>query len=814
MDQRADSSHHQNKLCSVRSKPQLASMANSALKYGHFIPVVATLPFLLSLAFTFTTARAQINISLGASLTPTTNSSWLSPSGVFAFGFYQRGHGYAVGVFLPRTPRKTPVWTAQRDNPPVPINSTLRFTSEGGLVLQSAGAQDTFVAIPRETAVSASMLDTGNFVLYNSGRDVIWQTFDLPTDTLLAGQHLSAGQQLLSGASESDQSTGIFRLKMQKDGNLVQYPVDTPDTGTYAYWASGTSTAGDNVTLHLDNVGYLYLVNTTGAFVKNITTSRGPPKEGMFYLMRIDTDGIFRLYSYNATQNDDLSVIWQSSEDKCSPKGLCGLNQFCVMIDQIADCKCLPGFGPVNQGNWTSGCERNFSAESCMRMDADTRYTIQVVSNTAWEDAAYAVLTFSTNEECQKACLQDCNCEAVIYDEKSCRKQRLPLRYGRRDLSNANVLSIKVGETGSKGNGTNGFMPEGKKRPSRRDILAAIASCTAFALVTLAVSGFIVYRYRVRLYEVLPKEGSSSMIENISLRSFTYEELKRVTKDFAQEIGRGAFGTVYKGTLLNSLKVVAVKKLEVSSDGESEFQTEVKIIGRTHHRSLVQLLGYCLDGANRLLVYEYMSNGSLADLLFKPEKQPCWDEKIGITRNIARGLLYLHEECETQIIHCDIKPQNILIDECRQAKISDFGLSKLLKPDQTNTMTRIRGTRGYVAPEWHKNLPVTVKADVYSFGIVLLEIICCRRNVDWSLPDDEAVLEEWVYSCFQARELEKLVNDELIDRRQLERMVKVALWCILEEPSLRPSMRKVLLMLEGTVDIPIPPCPTSFLSAI
>ncbi|XP_030518189.2 G-type lectin S-receptor-like serine/threonine-protein kinase LECRK3 [Rhodamnia argentea] len=792
-------------------------MANSALRYRHFIPVVATLPFLLSVAFAFATATAHtpINISLGASLTPNTatNSSWLSPSGVFAFGFYQRDHGYAVGVFLPRTPRKIPVWTSNRDHPPVPINSTLRFTTDGRLVLQSAEAQETSVAILTDFAVSASMLDTGNFVLYNSRRDVIWQTFDSPTDTLLAGQHLSAGQQLFSSASESDQSTGIFRLNMQKDGNLVQYPVDTPDTASYAYWEAGTGGAGDNVTLYLDNDGFLYLLNTTGKYLKNITTSRGPPKEGMFYLMRIDTDGIFRLYSYNATP--DLSEIWRSSEDKCSPKGLCGLNGFCAMNDQIAECKCLPGFVPVNQGNWTSGCERNFSAESCTRMDAATGYTTPAVSNTVWEDAAYAVLTFSTNEECQKACLQDCNCEAVIYEEQSCRKQRLPLRYGRRDLSNANVLFIKVGETGSKENGTNGFMPEGKKRPSQRDILVAIASSTAFALVTLAVSGFIVYRYRVRLYEVLPKEGSSRMIENISPRSFTYEELKRVTKDFAQEIGKGAFGTVYKGTLLNSLEDVAVKKLEkVSSDGESEFQTEVKIIGRTHHRSLVQLLGYCLDGADRLLVYEYMSNGSLADLLFTPEKQPCWDEKMGIARNIARGLLYLHEECKTQIIHCDIKPQNILIDECRQAKISDFGLSKLLKPDQTNTMTGIRGTRGYVAPEWHKNLPVTVKADVYSFGIVLLEIICCRRSVDWSLPDDEAILEEWVYSCFLARELEKLVNDESIDRRQLERLVKVALWCILEEPSLRPSMRKVLLMLEGTVDIPMPPCPTSFLSAI
>ncbi|KAK3419360.1 hypothetical protein EUGRSUZ_H05095, partial [Eucalyptus grandis] len=279
-----------------------------------------------------------------------------------------------------------------------------------------------------------------------------------------------------------------------------------------------------------------------------------------------------------------------------------------------------------------------------------------------------------------------------------------------------------------------------------------------------------------------------------------------MTGNFSEEIGRGVFGTVYKGTLMknqHSSKAVAVKKIEkISSDGEREYLAEVKTLGKTRHRNLVRLLGYCHDGKNRLLVYEYMSNGSLADVLFKAEHQASWEVRMGIVQNVARGLLYLHEECEMQIIHCDIKPQNILIDDNMQAKISDFGLSKLLKPDQTNTITMIRGTRGYVAPEWHKQLPVTVKVDTYSFGVMLLEIICGRRCVDVSLPEEEAVLEDWVYHCFQAGELDKLVHYQTIDQKQLERMVKVALWCIQEEPAHRPSMKEVLLMLEGTVYVP------------
>ncbi|KAL9459425.1 hypothetical protein AB3S75_002761 [Citrus x aurantiifolia] len=137
-----------------------------------------------------------------------------------------------------------------------------------------------------------------------------------------------------------------------------------------------------------------------------------------------------------------------------------------------------------------------------------------------------------------------------------------------------------------------------------------------------------------------------------------------------------------------------------------------------------------------------------------------------------------------------------------------------MKPDQTRTFTGIRRKTGYVAPEWRRNLPITAKADVYSFGVVLLEIVCCRRCLDQNLPEDQVILEEWVYQCFENGNLGQLIEDEDVDKKQLERMIKVALWCILDKPSLRPSMKKVLLMLEGTMDIPIPPNPTSFLTTI
>ncbi|KAL5560337.1 hypothetical protein UlMin_036548 [Ulmus minor] len=187
-----------------------------------------------------------------------------------------------------------------------------------------------------------------------------------------------------------------------------------------------------------------------------------------------------------------------------------------------------------------------------------------------------------------------------------------------------------------------------------------------------------------------------------------------------------------------------------------------------------------------------MTNGSLADYLFKSESKPNWEERIGIAFNVAKGMLYLHEECDTQIIHCDIKPENILMDKQKCAKIADFGLAKLLMPNQTGTFTGFRGTRGYVVPEWHRNMPITVKADVYNFGIMLIEIIFCRRSVNMDVPEEKVVLVNWVYDCFLDAEVEK---------NELQRMIEIGLWCIQEEPSLRPSMKKVVLMLEGTINV-------------
>ncbi|CAI0417850.1 unnamed protein product [Linum tenue] len=300
-----------------------------------------------------------------------------------------------------------------------------------------------------------------------------------------------------------------------------------------------------------------------------------------------------------------------------------------------------------------------------------------------------------------------------------------------------------------------------------------------------------------------------------TLRSFSYKELEEATDGFREELGRGSFGIVYKGVLRSggggsSGVAVAVKKLDkLAPEREREFKTEVNAIGRTHHKNLVTLLGYCDQASHRLLIYEYMSNGTLAGFLFALPRLE-WHHRARIALGIARGLVYLHEECQVPIIHCDIKPHNILLDDGMTARISDFGLAKLLLSDHTRTKTVIRGTRGYVAPEWFKNVAITAKVDVYSFGVMLLEIVCCRKSVEMEM---EAILTDWAYDCYAGGRMDLLVGKEeaavMEDGGRLKKWVMIALWCIQEDPLVRPTMKRVVEMMEGYVEVPLLPFPSS-----
>jgi len=252
-----------------------------------------------------------------------------------------------------------------------------------------------------------------------------------------------------------------------------------------------------------------------------------------------------------------------------------------------------------------------------------------------------------------------------------------------------------------------------------------------------------------------------------------------------------------------------VKKLDGLSQGEKQFRAEVSTIGTIQHVNLIRLLGFCSEQSMRMLVYEYMPNGSLERIFASTPVELSWNVRFQIALGIAKGLSYLHEECRSCIIHCDIKPENVLLDASFMPKIADFGLAKLVGRDFSRVLTTMRGTVGYLAPEWISGTAITSKADVFSYGMMLFEIISGKRNSAW-YQQGETFFPVLVATRLHEGDRAALFDSELMhdaNLQELERACKVACWCIQDDENTRPSMGEIVQILEGLLDIDLPPIP-------
>lgn len=305
----------------------------------------------------------------------------------------------------------------------------------------------------------------------------------------------------------------------------------------------------------------------------------------------------------------------------------------------------------------------------------------------------------------------------------------------------------------------------------------------------------------------------------LTIKRYTYSEIKKMTNSLQDKLGEGGYGSVYKGNIDNNC-AVAVKVLNASKGNGEEFINEVVSISRTSHVNIVTLLGFCLEGHKKALIYELMPNGSLEKFIYKRdfETNPplSWERLQEIAKGIARGLEYLHRGCNTRILHFDIKPNNILLDKNLCPKISDFGLAKLCsKTNSLVSMLDARGTVGYIAPEvWNRNFGrVSHKSDVYSYGMMILEMVGGRHNINRELSHSSDVyFPHWVYKHI---ELDKnIAGHDAMSREENEivkKMIIVGLWCIQTIPSDRPPMNRVIEMLEGSIEqLQIPPKPFLF----
>ncbi|EXC36488.1 L-type lectin-domain containing receptor kinase IX.1 [Morus notabilis] len=298
-------------------------------------------------------------------------------------------------------------------------------------------------------------------------------------------------------------------------------------------------------------------------------------------------------------------------------------------------------------------------------------------------------------------------------------------------------------------------------------------------------------------------------------KRFTYKELSRATNDFAEEgkLGEGGFGGVYKGLLSdqNSNIEIAVKRVSRGSkQGKKEYIAEVKIISRLRHRNLVQLIGWCHEQGDLILVYEFLPNGSLDTHLFGKRKVLKWAIRHKIALGLASALLYLHEECEKCVVHRDIKSSNIMLDTNFNAKLGDFGLARLVDHDELGSQTTVlAGTMGYLAPECVTIGMASKETDVYSFGVVALEISCGRRPVDPKAEPSKIRLVEWVWDLYGKGQILQAVDEGLkteFDETQIERLMVVGLWCVHPDPTIRPSIMQVINVLNFQAPLPrLPP---------
>ncbi|XP_015080927.1 G-type lectin S-receptor-like serine/threonine-protein kinase SD2-5 [Solanum pennellii] len=681
------------------------------------------------------------------------------------------------------------VWSANR-NHPVKFNATLELGQDGNLVLTDSDGTLVWSTDTIGKSVSGlNLTEMGNLVLFDKRKRIIWQSFDHPTDSLLPGQSLVSGRKLVASVSATNRSQGLFALTVL-NGSWAAYMDTNPPQ--YYYTSSNADSSYYSFNGQTSTVLH-YPTNSTAQF------------------MKIGPDGHIKVYQWSEVVSDLLPPY----VDNCAYPMVCGSYSICTNNGQ---CTCPSQenfFRPFSERKPDLGCSQLTSVNcnssqyhSFIELKNTTYFSIyidqELNSSKLW-------IWQTKLEDCKRACLSNCSCKAAVfrYGWNGTRRGNCLLLnevFSLRDSEEGrgNTVFLKV-QNSSKAQTQSLIIPGGNKsRPFKVIIGSTLAAF--FGIILSIATCFVIFRKRTRESRKAADILDLAPILPGILTRFSYNELKVITEDFSRKLGEGGFGCVYEGTLSNGTKI-AVKHLDGVGQVKESFLTEVKAVGGIHHINLVKLIGFCAEKTHRLLIYEYMVNGSLDRWITHENRENglTWSTRQRIISDIAKGLAYLHEDCSQKIIHLDIKPQNILLDQYFNAKISDFGLSKLIEKDKSKVVTRMRGTPGYLAPEWLSSV-ITEKVDVYAFGIVLLEILCGRKNLDWSQPDEEDV---HLLSVFRRKAEQKQLMDMVdkhnedmqLHREAVTEMMSLAAWCLQGDFSKRPSMSLVVKALEGLVTV-------------
>jgi serine/threonine protein kinase len=650
---------------------------------------------------------------------------------------------------------------------------------------------------------------------------------------------LRTGTSLFSATSNIDLTPGPYRLLLTTTDALLQW--STNNSSFLSYWALSldlrATTNSNKQIVHLSvNATGLYLIssNDTNSVVSDFHFP--PPtsnKEVRF--LRLEASGQLHIMSYylpnnSKTPTSDLSTLLSAPVSQCDLPFTCKALGLCSSESSGLKCSCPSDFGASTGG----GCvpAEGLVLPSCssgMYQQSSVSYVSLGIGIDYFANK-FASPDPSINDilSCENMCSGNCSCLGFFYKNSSKACYLLENKLGTLLTSNTEDYSSAVG-----------YVKTMRLSPSQREKNHS-TFFTMFLIVLLpciaSIVGMILCYKKLKKWRKgipigrarsekdadatgLEEDHNPSTLlkeEEVSIPGlptrFTYSDLEIATAHFSKHIGSGGFGSVYKGILSDKTTVAVKRMANMGKQARHEFLTEIAIISNIRHINLVKLRGFCAEGNHRMLVYEYMNRGSLDQPLFKLSPPLDWSERLQIAVGAAHGLAYLHSGCEHKIIHCDVKPENILLDDQKGIKIADFGLAKLIAPDQSSLFTTLRGTRGYLAPEWLTNSSITDRTDVYSFGMVLLEIVHGRKNWSegsWSKPASGTKTTNHYFPMMALKKHEEGSYGELIDPRieqkvdkeEIEKVIKVALCCLHEEPCFRPSMGAVVAMLEGSMQV-------------
>ncbi|KAK3431778.1 hypothetical protein EUGRSUZ_E03623 [Eucalyptus grandis] len=734
----------------------------------------------------------------------------------FQLGFFSPGNSSYrfLAIWYHNIPEKTTVWVANGDNPVNDSSGVLRIGSEGKLVLVDQAERVLWSSNNMNAtsqSVVAKLLDSGNLVLKDDSENVsgnyLWQSFDHPSNTLLVGMKLGwdlrmgLDRHMTSWKSAEDPSTGDFTFGVDLGGIIPQLVIRK---GRVKYFRSGPWNG--------IQFGRMPMVPNLIFIPKFVNNSQ----EVYFTFNHFNESTITRLV-LNASGNhqrylwsektQEWTMIYMLPYDACDVYGKCGSNSMCT-ISNSPICSCMIGYQPKSQAEWdtlvwSSGCVSK-NPFNCSKGEGFKR-----LKGVKMPDLLQFTMNTSMSlKECELECFKNCSCRAYANIDATGGGSGCLLWFG--DLLDVRILSRSANQDlyiRVSASDLDSVNSKGKE-------WVAVAISMAFVVLSVVLYFCIVWK-RKKHAQGITFDLQAEDENNLHLPIFDMVTILRATNNFcdSNKLGEGGFGPVYKGQLSNGQEIAVKRLSEDSRQGLNEFKNEVMLIAKLQHRNLVRLRGCCIE-EERMLIYEYMPNGSLDSFIFGKtrENSLVWRRRFDIIIGIVRGLLYLHQDSRLRIIHRDLKASNVLLDNEMNPKISDFGVARVFGRDQSLAKTkRIVGTYGYMAPEYTIDGLFSTKSDVFSFGVLLLEIICGKRNREFNHPDHCFNLLGHAWKLWLKRKVPDFIDPQLqnsFDLSEVVKCIQVGLLCVQRHPDDRPNMSSVLLMLDSeSASLPQPKQP-------